>query len=227
MPLGGNTDPHGRELGSRAFRRITMKPPRLALRILSSTAIMLAVSTFGFAPPASACSCMGPLEWLRTEGGPNIVFVGEMIELREIEARNDFGEEAVEMTFQVDTVYRGEIKDHVFVQSHRDDGGNCGFSGGNGSMVILASEAADGALRTDGCSVMSVSPDGSTERDLEQIVGVGRQPDAVDPVVLETVREQRRVEVSDVPWAFLMGGVVVLGLLGVGLTMAVREQDVQ
>lgn len=202
-----------------------MKHLRTITRALGALAVIVSGLTLGFVGPASACSCVGPFEWLRQEGAPNVVFIGEMIELRELESQGEFGEGAVEMTFQVDTVYRGEIQDHVFVQSHRDNGANCGFNGGNGPTVILASQSADGVLGTDGCSVAGVAGDGSTERELELLVGPGRTPEAVDPGVLETVRDERRSSGSSTPWAMLVGGAVILGLLGVGLTMVVRGEE--
>lgn len=198
---------------------------RLVIRSFLAAVVFWSGLTFMVAGPAGACSCMGPLEWIRNEGGPDTVFIGEMIELRDIEERNEFGGAAVEMTFQVETVFRGQIKDHVFVQSHRDDGGNCGFNGGSGSMVILASRSDDGSLQTDGCSVMSVALDGSTEQELEALIGPGMTPEAVDPALVETVREQRRAEGPSVPWSTLSVGAGVLVLLGVGLTFVVRGQD--
>jgi len=172
---------------------------------------------FTFATPASACSCVGFVDALDFPNDFAAVFVGEVLNERS-GPTGQFGEQEIELTFAVETLYQGELRNRALLYSYKDNGANCGFTSG-GTVAVLAFVGEDQRLRTDGCSSTPVGNDGVIQSALDARFGAGVVPLPPDQ---DTAGSGRGTGDEGPPWVFY-GGALFLVVLGVGLGLALKD----
>jgi hypothetical protein len=171
---------------------------------------------FATTTPALACSCVGFVDALEFQNDFAAVFVGEVVDQR-LGPTGQFGDRELELTFEIETLYKGNLTSRALLYSYEDSGANCGFNA-RGTAAILAYVGEDQRLRTDGCSAAPLGNDGVVRDALEARFGQGAVPPPPDPdIVPVTGFEQGG------PPPLLYGGALFVVVLGVGLGLALRE----
>ncbi|MFW2380724.1 MAG: hypothetical protein ACN4GZ_03120 [Acidimicrobiales bacterium] len=193
------------------------RPVRRLVRMCAGILLVSLSIVFTFAKPASACSCVGFVDALEFRNDFAAVFVGEVLDER-LGPKGQFGDQEIELTFAVETLYQGELRNRALLYSHKDNGANCGFTSG-GTVAVLAYVGEDQRLRTDGCSSTPVGDDGVIQTALQTQFGVGVVPLPPDQDLassdIGTGDERPR-------WV-LYGGVLFLVVLGAGLGLALKD----
>ena len=119
----------------------------LALTIVATVAPMAT---------AQACSCMMP-DASRFLAESDFVFAGSLVE-RPVEAGQvgDFGVENVAYTFEVDAVYKGDLRDATVEVWSASNGAACGFEMALGEPVAIAASLSGGQLTGGLCATFGV-----------------------------------------------------------------------
>lgn len=119
----------------------------LALTILATVAPMAT---------AQACSCMAP-DPARFLAESDFVFAGSLIERpEEAGAIGEFGGENVAYLFEVDAVYKGDLRDATVQVWSASNGAACGFEMPLAEPVAIAVSLSGGQLTSGLCSTFAV-----------------------------------------------------------------------
>lgn len=180
--------------------------------------VILSVSImFATASPAAACSCVGFVDALEFDNDFAAVFIGEVVDERS-GPKGQFGDQELELTFAVERLYLGDLRNRALLYSYKDNGANCGFSG-SGTIAVLAYVGEDQRLRTDGCSVTPVGSGGVIQAALETRFGQG-----VVPLPPEPGSQLPSPGSSDggLPGVFI-GAVLFAVALGIGFGLVLRS----
>ncbi len=129
-------------------------------RMTRRTLLMLALIVIATVVPmatAQACSCMMP-DAARLLDESDFVFAGSLIERpgAEIGAPGQFGVENVPYSFEVDAVYKGDIRDRTVEVWSAPNGAACGFEMAIGEPVAIAASLSGGQLTGSLCATFGV-----------------------------------------------------------------------
>jgi hypothetical protein len=182
-----------------------------------ATLILSLSITFSAVSPAGACSCLGFVEALDFQNDFAAVFVGEVVNERTGPAGR-FGDQETELTFDVETLYEGDLSNRALLHSFKDNGANCGF-GMSGTVAVLAYLGEDQRLRTDGCSATPLDDDGVIRAALETRFGPGVVPPPLDPGSEQPNTRFGGEGASPV----LYGAVLFVVVLGIGFGLVLRS----
>ena len=114
------------------------------------------VATVAPMATAQACSCMLP-DAARFLAESDFVFAGSLVE-RPVEAGQvgDFGVDNVAYTFEVDAVYKGDLRDSTVEVWSASNGAACGFEMAVGEPVAIAASLSSGQLTGSLCATFGV-----------------------------------------------------------------------
>ena len=114
------------------------------------------VATVAPMATAQACSCMLP-DAARFLAESDFVFAGSLVE-RPVEAGQvgDFGFDNVAYTFEVDAVYKGDLRDSTVEVWSASNGAACGFEMAVGEPVAIAASLSGGQLTGSLCATFGI-----------------------------------------------------------------------
>lgn len=113
----------------------------------------------GYAGPAAACSCAGPVTDVTAADRADAIFTGVLLDRRVADSFGFSGADPAVFTFEVDGVYRGQVAATQSIVTARD-GATCGLElSGAGPFLVFARteafphdpDAEPGVLRADLC----------------------------------------------------------------------------
>ncbi len=123
------------------------------------TLLLLALTILATITPmatAQACSCMVP-DASRFLAESDFVFAGSLVERPGGEGLvGDFGAENVAYTFEVDAVYKGDLRDATVQVWSASNGAACGFEMPVGEPVAIAASLSGGQLTGGLCATFGV-----------------------------------------------------------------------
>lgn len=127
--------------------------------MIRRSVLLLALTILATAAPmatAQACSCMAP-DPARFLAESDFVFAGSLIERPEgAGAIGEFGGESVAYLFEVDAVYKGDLRDATVQVWSASSGAACGFEMPLGEPVAIAVMLSGGQLTSGLCSTFGV-----------------------------------------------------------------------
>ena len=123
------------------------------------TLILLALTIVVTITPmatARACSCMMP-DVDRFLAESDFVFAGSLLERQGGEGQvGDFGVDNVPFRFEVDAVYKGDLRDPTVEVWSASNGAACGFEMAIGEPVAIAASLSGGRLTGSLCATFGV-----------------------------------------------------------------------
>jgi len=187
---------------------------RRSVAVVSFLAVLAALQV-GIAPPAAACSCVGFQDDEAALEAADVVFTGELLEVRTPPTGEVWSSADPErFVFAVDRVYKGEARARQSVVTARE-GASCGLElSGVGPFLVFAStesvlnlQGKDGELFSHLCT-------GSRKLGSEAVLsrlGEGRPPDAGASPIGSTEDDgtSRAAVVSAAVIAVVMAGALV------------------
>jgi hypothetical protein len=187
------------------------------------TLLMLALMTVATVAPmatAQACSCMVPnaAQFLQES---DFVFAGSLVERPDPgggQAGGLGGLENVVYTFEVDAVYRGDLRDSTVQVWSASNGAACGFELAVGEPVAIAASVSAGQLTGGLCATFGVDQLEAAAAD------AGIEPTVPQPAEPETpIVAAEQPEKSGFSSLVIIGSIAALAtLLVAGLTIHSR-----
>jgi hypothetical protein len=186
---------------------------------------MLALIVLGTVTPmatAQACSCMMP-DAARFLAESDFVFAGTLIERPGVEdgAFGAFGAENVPYTFEVDAVYKGDLRDRTVDVWSASNGAACGFEMAIGEPVAIAASLSGGQLTGSLCATFGVDQLEAAAAD------AGIEPTVpTTPTDRETATEQPDAAERSIPGA-AVPAIVAVAVVTVLASAVLRRRDRQ
>ncbi len=147
--------------------------------MIKRTLLLLSLTTVAIVGPmatARACSCMVP-DPAAFLADSDFVFAGSLIDDpgRGMEQIGD-----IAYTFEVDAVYKGDIRDQTIDIWSASNGAACGFEIAPGQPVAIAASVFDGRLTGGLCATFDVAQleAAATEAGIEPVIPQARTGDA-------------------------------------------------
>ncbi|HEX6289822.1 MAG TPA: hypothetical protein VFZ66_11555 [Herpetosiphonaceae bacterium] len=160
------------------------------------------------APCVFACSCMMPGPPQQELGLASAVFTGTVAQQTAPQGPAVSSADPVNVAFQVDQVWKGQVPRSVIVQTARDSA-SCGFTFQNGGEYLVYAQTIDGQLSVSLCSRTSLLADAQDDlAALGQGTPPAGEPEGAAPPSAEAAPSQRFVL-----GAIAAGVLVVLGAL--------------
>lgn len=188
-------------------------------RILLMLALTM-VATIAPMATAQACSCMMP-DAGRFLAESDFVFAGSLVE-RPIELGRevDLGAGTVPYVFDVDAVYKGDLRDSTVEVWSASNGAACGFEMAVGQPVAIAASFSGGQLTGGLCATFGVDQLEAAAAD----AGIEPTIPAESPPPTEGVAADEPDTSSASELVPIAAAIAVLGVvLAVGLTMLLRR----
>jgi len=180
----------------------------IVVAVLASVSMVL-----GTATPAAACSCIGFEESIRNLDEFSAVFIGTVIEERDGGA-TPWGDREVELVFDVDTLFAGDLTDRALLFSTAPNGSNCGFAG-TARVAVIGYIDQEQRLATNGCSV--ATPDAAVTDLLVERFGQG-----TDPRPAQASPSPGPSQRDGLPWTAIALGGAFAAVLATTFTLILR-----
>jgi hypothetical protein len=165
---------------------------------------------------AQACSCMVP-DAARFLEGSDFVFVGSLVE-RPVGGEGqvgDLGVENVPYTFEVDAVYKGDLRDTTVEVWSASNGAACGFEMPIGETAAIAASLSGGQLTGGLCATFGVDQLETAAADF-----------GIQPTIPQATPPQAPDVAIDQPEAVgVSSGVIALGALAALVVVALAIQS--
>lgn len=191
----------------------------MARRTLLLLALSLLVTVTPMAT-ARACSCMMP-DAGRFLAESDFVFAGSLVERPGGGGQvGDFGADNVPYTFEVDAVYKGDLRDSTVEVWSASNGAACGFEMAIGEPVAVAASLSGGQLTGGLCATFGVDQLEAAAAD----AGIEPTVPAESPATPTDVAGEAPETTADSATGIIIAVAALAGAAAMGSVVVVRRK---